>query len=1149
MKIIKRSVCVLWFLFFVVSSSIIYVSGVNKLEEVSLREDGGNVLVNIFTSLPAKYKIIELTSPDRIVVDLENIEFLATKKTIPGKGWIKSIRVSQFDKKEVRVVIDVNQRLKYNVFLSPDKKNITIESKDDFSSPESGTPSSTPLKEVKSDITNIIRLTTQEISSGVQLMIFGDNPLRYRYKEIFEPPQIILEIPSSSFLLPYKEWIIEKGRVNKVVITSSENKVILKIELTEPALTDVSLLNSNRQIVLKIMGGEKKSEEIEKEEVISVTKEEKIPEAPLFFFAYPEINKITAKKDNKKVKLQIIGNEEIAYKVKEEEFPTQIIITIPDFTLNIERNIIEVGISNIKNIEASQTSLEPPTSLIKINFTQKTNYDIKHSSDRKEIIVEMEVVEAELPTEKERITTKPKEIKIIPSRFSLVNILDINFQKLPEETVVSIAGDETLRYKFIELEKPDKFVIEIHNALLKTKKRKVKVGYGGIKSIEISQTKSDSVPVVKSEILLEKKLEREISLSPSLKQIILSIKKPKVEEIVVIKKEIELPPETFDVIPLPPTFPRTNLITMDFKDADVRDVIKVFSEMTGANLVVDDGVSGKVTVSLRNVPFEQALEMILAPNDLMVHLIDNTFVVVPRKDTKLLGRIGGAVMGGFLVESFSIRDYTPEQFENILKEIMPEFEGKRISTGRTDTITLIGTRKSLDKVKNFMSVLQPIPGAEIRTFNLKGQKYEDVEKILKQTLPEIESGIVKDIEPKSSITIVGSKENLARAEKVISGLSLPPSYQIFELTATEPEKFRTILSQLYPQVEIIYTDAGSKSISVTLKGNKGDFSEIEKLVQELNQKKSQPKDIEIIKLEHFETISKLQEQEGEDIAKLLTAMVPEVKITPDKRTNSIIVEGTSLDIRRIKELLPKIDVKVPIVRLYVQVIDSKSPISKYLTPGLLGKSSSGSFNTMTGDLQLNFIREEATKILRATLSNLETKEEIRYLTNTELHTFSGRQVKLDMRDKHTILIPGGPILDGQGRIVGTTPPSYSTLDGAGITIEVTPRVKSEKIGDKSEENIVLLINITVYSPTTEKPIKEATIGLNERKIQDVLVRTRSGESIVISGLLTQYERESITSVPLLSNIPFVKSLFTRKSSETTGSEVTVMITPEINPTK
>jgi beta-lactamase regulating signal transducer with metallopeptidase domain len=53
-------------------------------------------------------------------------------------------------------------------------------------------------------------------------------------------------------------------------------------------------------------------------------------------------------------------------------------------------------------------------------------------------------------------------------------------------------------------------------------------------------------------------------------------------------------------------------ISMDLKDADIRDVLKTFAQLTGLEIVAGDGVEGKINVRLVNVPWDQALEQILA---------------------------------------------------------------------------------------------------------------------------------------------------------------------------------------------------------------------------------------------------------------------------------------------------------------------------------------------------------------------------------------------------------------------------------------------------------------------------------------------------------------------------------------------------------
>ncbi len=57
-------------------------------------------------------------------------------------------------------------------------------------------------------------------------------------------------------------------------------------------------------------------------------------------------------------------------------------------------------------------------------------------------------------------------------------------------------------------------------------------------------------------------------------------------------------------------------VSLEFKNADIRDVIRILAEVSGLNFVVDPDVKGTVTVKLDNVPWDQALDVILKTNKL-----------------------------------------------------------------------------------------------------------------------------------------------------------------------------------------------------------------------------------------------------------------------------------------------------------------------------------------------------------------------------------------------------------------------------------------------------------------------------------------------------------------------------------------------------
>jgi type IV pilus assembly protein PilQ len=70
-------------------------------------------------------------------------------------------------------------------------------------------------------------------------------------------------------------------------------------------------------------------------------------------------------------------------------------------------------------------------------------------------------------------------------------------------------------------------------------------------------------------------------------------------------------------------------ISLDFQGADLRAVLRTFAEISGLNIVIDPSVNGTVDVALRDVPWDQALDIILKANGLG-YIVDGTIVRIAR---------------------------------------------------------------------------------------------------------------------------------------------------------------------------------------------------------------------------------------------------------------------------------------------------------------------------------------------------------------------------------------------------------------------------------------------------------------------------------------------------------------------------------------
>lgn len=72
-------------------------------------------------------------------------------------------------------------------------------------------------------------------------------------------------------------------------------------------------------------------------------------------------------------------------------------------------------------------------------------------------------------------------------------------------------------------------------------------------------------------------------------------------------------------------------ISLDLMDADLRNVLRLLSDITGSNIVIEPDVSGRVTLKVEQVPWDQVLDMVLAMNGLGKEQVGNV-IRIARQD-------------------------------------------------------------------------------------------------------------------------------------------------------------------------------------------------------------------------------------------------------------------------------------------------------------------------------------------------------------------------------------------------------------------------------------------------------------------------------------------------------------------------------------
>ena len=113
-------------------------------------------------------------------------------------------------------------------------------------------------------------------------------------------------------------------------------------------------------------------------------------------------------------------------------------------------------------------------------------------------------------------------------------------------------------------------------------------------------------------------------------------------------------------------------VTLDFQNVEVRTILQILAKESGMNIVASDTVQGNMTISLKDVPWDQALQLVLDARDLDKRQVGNIINVAPReellaKDKRdLTAKKELEDLGPLLSQSFQLKYKSVEEFKTVL---------------------------------------------------------------------------------------------------------------------------------------------------------------------------------------------------------------------------------------------------------------------------------------------------------------------------------------------------------------------------------------------------------------------------------------------------------------------------------------------------
>ncbi len=601
--------------------------------------------------------------------------------------------------------------------------------------------------------------------------------------------------------------------------------------------------------------------------------------------------------------------------------------------------------------------------------------------------------------------------------------------------------------------------------------------------------------------------------------------------------------------------------SFDYPNADITDVIKAISELTGKNFIIDQSVTrGKISIiAPTQITVAEAYKAFLTA------LSVNGLTVIPSGKFLKITQARNAIKDS--IETYS-GSYAPDADIMItrivhMKYISAEELDKRIRilVTKDGTMAVYPPTNSLiisdfgSNIERLVKIIErlDVPGFEekMEVVRVKFAKAKDLADLVEQILdkdakkrgarggtpfastvprfgdrpdqPNTENYRVINDDRTNSLIIVGNQQGILRVKKLIERLD-------YKLRAEDAGG-----------VHVYYVKFGdAETIANTLNG----------LAQKAKSGGASS-NAPVSPLQPFNPIPATEAVFGGD-----------VKIQADKPTNSLIITASKQDYETVRGLLRKIDIARDQIFVEAVIMETNSTKGDNYAASLfkfLDNSGAriGFGGGNIGDLKnplatggiLGFANgEEVTldvagqkttvKSLLGLITLLKQTTDGNILSTPQIMALNNEKATIEVGSDVPIGTGPAPISAGG---VASTPPIERKPATIKLIIEPFISPNSDRVRMKVDQKIT---EINPNIPINAKNISDNAIALDTRTIETSIL-VRNGDTAVLGGLMKNQEIIKVSKVPVLGDLPILGWLFKSHSKNLIKNNLIVFLTPRI----